>query len=446
MRLSFQLAIPLLLATSSAWAQEAVVEGQGYPVSEGAVLHVNAGVEAGVDSNVFYSDGVIDPGVVAAPILRIVGNAAISSEHNKPDGNKNSVLSVDDADSTITGEPIDLDKPKPDWDFRFALRLGYNQYIGFGHASPQVDINYSISQQSNLSGGLDAHVESNPEGQVSFFVDNNLVRDNRPRNFVSTGQLSRWNNQFQGGARYRPGNGALDFSLRYENMLDRFDGKNVMPNAQLANRLNHLLRAKAEWQFLPITRFFFDGSFGLFGPLGAASQKASSLPLRLRLGIATLITEATSLRAHVGFGKGFYSAGQDFTMALYGGEFGWRYSPVGRFTIAFEYDFRDSINANFYRDYALVAKVDHQIEQVLLDFGVQGRLRGYRGVFASIGPPSRDDLILGVRAKAHYLTRDWLAFNAEFDAVVDTTGYRDANGDDPSYTRIEFTLGAVAAY
>lgn len=447
MRLSTTLAIILLFSASTAWAQNDVVEGPGYAVGEGALLHLNGGVEAGVDSNVFYADGAVEPGVVAAPILRVMGSAAIASEYNKPKGNKESVLSVEDANSTITGAPVEIDRPKPDWDFRVALELGYNQYIGVGHSAPRIDVNYAISQQSNLNGIFDVHVQSNPEGQLSFFVDNNLVRDNRPRNFVSTGLLGRWNNDFQIGAKYSPFGGALNFALRYENLIDRFDSRVVVPNAQIANRINHLLRATAAWQFLPITRFFFDGSYGFFGPLGANFQeKVSSTPLRLQVGIATLITETTSVRAHAGFGKGFYSAGPDFTMALFGGEFGWRYSPVGRLTIAYEYDFRDSINANFYRDHALVAKVDHQIQRILIDFGAQLRLRGYRGVFASVGPPNRDDLIIGARAKAHYLTRDWLSFNAMLDIAVDSTGYRDFTGDDPSFTRVEFILGANAAY
>ena len=446
MRLSVKLAIPILLASSPAWAQEAIVEGQGYPVGEGSVVHVNGGVEAGVDSNVFYSDGALDPGIVAAPILRVLADVAIASEYNKRVGDADSTLSVEDAGSTITGEPVDVDQPSPNWDFRFGLALNYNQYLGVGH---DVETDYGISEQSNLSGGLDAHVVSNPHGQLSFFLDDHLLRDNRPRNFVSSGRLARWNNQFQLGARFRPGAGALDFSLRYENFIDRFDENVPPPNAQIANRMNHRLRAKAEWQFLPITRFFFDGSFGYFGPLGATAIKPTSLPLRLQLGVATLITETTSVRAHAGFGKGFYSAGPDFTMAIFGAEFGWRYSPVGRLTLAYEYDFKDSINANYYADHALVAKVDHQIERVLLDFAVQGRLRGYRGVLSAPGfmnPPNRDDLIFGVRARAHYLTRDWLAFNAIFDMAVDSTSYSDSAGDNPGYTRVEFVLGATAAY
>lgn len=430
----------VMLTSAPAWAQDTIVEGQGIALGEGTVLHTNVEVEGGMDSNVFYSDA----SPVVAPILRLVANAAVASQHNQG-GKKGDLPSVDDEERTITGTDIEAEDVAPDWDFRLGVRAGYDQYIGVGYTTVTND---STSEQSNLSGGADVHVVRNPQGTLSFFVDDNLVRDTRPRNFISYGDLNRWNNHFQIGARYRPGGGALDFSLRYENELDRFDDKPDAVDATLANRMNHLLRLRAEWQFLPITRFFFDGSFGLFGPLGGQSAKVSSMPLRLQLGVASLITERTTARAHVGFAKGFYSAGPEFMMAVFGGELGLRYSPVGRFTIAYEYDFHDSINANFYRDHAIVGKVDHQFARFLLDVGAQLRLRGYRGVLVPMAGPAggaRDDLIIALHAKVHYLTRDWLAFTGALQFVSDNTAYV-YMGDNPSYTRAEVIFGALAAF
>lgn len=442
MRFSTTLILTLVLSGGTVFAQDAIVEGKGYTIGEGTVLHTNVGVESGIDSNVFY----MESNTVVAPILRVIAAAAIASEHNQDGGRENTTPSGEDEKLTVTGEERDTEVVHPVWDFRLGLQLGYDQYLGFGHAEA---VDFDINQQSNLHGSLDAHVIRNPKGTFSYFLDNRLVRDTRPRNFISAGNLNRWTNQLALGGHWRPGRGALDFSLRYENLLDRFDNKEEAVGAALANRLNHLLKARAEWQFLPITRFFFEGSLGLFGPLGANSEKVGSLPLRLRLGVASLVTEATSVRAHVGFGKGFYSAGQDFTMAIFGGEFGLRYSPVGRFTIAYEYDFHDSINSNFYRDHAILGKLDHQFGRFLLDASVQFRIRGYRGVFASVGLPSRDDVIVGTQAKVHYLTRDWLAFTALANFVLDATSYRSMSGgvvDDPSYARAEFLVGADAAF
>src|SRR5690606_23205816 len=126
---------------------------------------------------------------------------------------------------------------------------------------------------------------------------------------------------------------------------------------------HHLARGRAEWQFLPVTRFFLDASWGYTGPLNSAACeliKRSSRPLRIRLGAATALSELTSLRAHLGYGKGFYQAREDdcgemstpdFSNVLLGAELGYRYSPLGRMSITYEYDFQDSIEANYYRDH-----------------------------------------------------------------------------------------------
>lgn len=423
---AFTAAALLLLFAAPAHAQEAVVEGAGVEIGENTVLHPSVGVETGVISNIFYEDINQD----TAPVLRLLARFAIASAQNRPEGLvKPPTAAIEDP----TGAPDDIERAAPTLDFRMSGHLTYDQYV-----HPDIE----VTEQSSLSGGLDLHLLAWPQGTVSFFVDDRTERDTRPRNFESIGNLNRWINHLQLGTRWQPGRGALDLSLRYENLVDYFESS----GSSFANRMNHLLRGRAEWQFLPITRLFLDASYGFYGPLAGMSEKPSSTPLRVQLGIASAITERTSVRSHIGFGKGFYAVGPDFTNVLFGAEVGWRYSPLGRVTAAYQYGFDDSINANFYRDHALVARVDQQLAMFLLNATAELRLRGYRGVFASIGPPTRDDLIMRVRARAHYLYRDWLAFTGELDMVSDATNYIDALGDDPSYNRFELVIGGVAAF
>ena len=434
--------VVLVIAHAPAAAQEAVVEGPGYEIAEGTVLHPSVGMETGVVSNVFYEAS----GGRTAPVLRLRGSFAIASQGNEPPGEDILLLDPDEV-GDVEGK-----RRAPTLDFRLSGYLEREQYLVANGDEPA---GYRVSQQSNFHGGLDAHLMTMPQGDTSLFVDDELVRITGPRSYESAGSLNRVINHLSAGARFRPGNGALEFRGQYENTVDVFESS----ASSFANRIQHLLRGQAAWRFLPVTRFFFDGSIGYFGPLsdvGGATggcesgglQKCRSIPLRLQLGAASAITQVTTVRAHAGFGKGFYQAGQDFTNALFGAELGMRYSPMGRFTVSYDYGFEDSVQANFYRDHTLAARVDHQIDLILVKAGMDLRLRGYRGIPQALGPPSRDDLILRVFGKGHYLYRDWLAFTAELDVVVDQTSYRYnyMNLDDPSYQRILFQLGAVAAF
>jgi hypothetical protein len=174
---------------------------------------------------------------------------------------------------------------------------------------------------------------------------------------------------------------------------------------------------------------------------------ASSNPLRVRLGAATNLIPRITLRSYVGYGRGFYSAGEDFNNVLFGAEFGYRYTPFGRFTVSYSYDFHDSINANFYRDHAILGKLDQQLGLFLIGAKLGLRLRGYRGVPMSIGGTTvRDDVIVQAGADAAYMYRDWLAFTADFNLLMDETDFRSVDGDDPSFTRTELTAGVRAAF
>lgn len=424
----------LLPGARPAAAQESFVEGAGYEITEGTVLHPSVGIETGIVSNVFYEES----GGRTSPVVRVRAGASIASAHNQPE-----------SDLDLPAEP-ERDggsaPPAPDLDFRLSGYLAREQYL---HSA------YQVTYQSELYGGLDLHLETKPRGPLSFVLDNELMRVTSPQSYETGRSLNRDINRLRAGVRVRPGNGALEVLGRYENTLDYFEAG----ESAFASRLHHLVRGRLGWQLLPLTRFYFDASLGVFGPLQSAHPELlqrSSMPLRLRLGAASAITELTTARAHLGFGKGFYEAGQDFTMAILGAELGLRYSPVGRFTVSYTYDFKDSVVGNFYRDHALVARVDQQIDRVLIKAGLDLRLRGYRGIRAAFGAPSRDDLILRLSAKGHYFYRDWLGFTAELVLTSDQTDYianlveaetaRVITTDNPGYRRLLFQVGAVAAF
>ncbi len=421
-------AVALLLALgSSAAAQDAVVEGPGYKVGEGSVLHLLLGAQSGVVSNVFYEE---DSGRTAGLIhlQTSLDLATLPPERlGETDG-------LGEADGNPPTAP-------PKAEFRLGLGLDYREYLS---TAPKV------RAQRDL--GVDFHgtYEGNPAGKLGFIIDDQFIRAIAPRNFESPESLDRDINHATAGIIYRPGGGALEIGGRFENIVDVFESS----QSSFANRMHNLIGLRAEWQFLPITRFSFDGSFGFFGGLGAASTKVSSLPLRLQLGVATLITQQFSVRARAGFGKGWYAEGPDFTGALVAAELGIRYSPVGRVLLSYQHDYKDSINANFYGEHQARLALNQQIQRVLVTAGIEGRLRTYEGIPMEVVPvgmdTTRTDIIFAVTAAARYVIRDRYSLTGDYRLSSVQTDFRyvadNVPSEDPSFVRHELMFGARAAF
>lgn len=434
MRLPSTIAAVILIGLSAtAQAQESIVEGSGYRVGEATYLHPRAGLEAGYISNVFY----MAENSIGAPVLKLLADFVIASEAREHD--------TSPPGFGVDAEEPDAKRVLPKVRFRAGMNIAREQYL---HERG------TVSEQSNFSGGAHGDVTFNPDGMVSFNVRDRFVRHTRPVNLEDTRNLNRLVNHARLALDFKPGGRALTAGLRYENTIDVFESD----ESSFADRIQHLIGLNAGWQYLPVTKFSFDASIGFFGQLGDTSlpdgstYKRSSMPLRVQLGGSTAITEMTTVEAHLGFGKGFYSAAQDFTNVIGGVRGGWRYSPLGRATLAYQYGFTDSVNANFFRDHAVIAKLDQQLQLLLLSASLGLHLRGYRGVPTGLGgPSSRDDLILVTKVSAQYLYRDWLAFTGDLIGMVDQTDYRyapDPTGTvyDPSFNRWEVWLGSVAAF
>ncbi len=408
------LSAPLLSATAN--AQDAIVSGPGYKVSEGTVVHPTASAETGFVSNVFYQED----NEVASPLLRLTGRLAFAS--------------ADIAEEDAEGAP-GAGAP-PTFDFSAGLRMTYEEYL--------TSRNSTIAQR-NLGLGADIALTVFPQRKVSFQFSDNFIRTNRPTNFESNKLLSRDVNHLRAAAVIKGNESSLKTTLRFENTLDFFEST----GSSFADRQQTLLGGRLDWQFLPITRFYFDASFGINSAIGNGTH-SSSTPLRLILGADSAITESTTVRVHTGFVDGFYAAGASYLNAAYGAEFGLRYSPVGRITVGYNHDFTDSINANFYEDHSFELKIDQQIQRVLVGAKAQAILRGYEGISMDVGGGStRSDFILSLGADAQYVVKEWLALSADYTTQVVATEFRsfvDGQQDDPSYTRHTFMIGATAAF
>lgn len=412
-----------LLATSAlAQPVTSIVEGGGVKVGEGTVVHPVLGVETGVVHNVFFED--TDP--ETAGLLRIIGELALGSL--PPERMQASEEEEDDL------------KNYGDLAFRAELSAQYEEYLSS---------NDKIQAQRDLQLAALARGIVNPRNALQFAFSDEFRRVARPVNFESSGNVDRDINRLVLEVRYRPRGRTLWGSFGYSNAIDYFEDD----DQQFANRMQHTLFVNGSWQWLPVTRIYAGSSLGIFRPLGEDSTRTPSLPLRVFAGIATALTVKTSVNARVGFAKGFYESGPDFTSVEALLQFAYRFSPRSTFGVLYEHVYNDSINANYYRDHAVKLRVDHAVDRFAFAASGDFRIRRYSGVLAEAmaTETERDDLIFQGSLGAIYNFQNWIAATADYNLLTDQTDFvympdPTAPPDDPSYTRHVFMVGVRAAY
>lgn len=422
-----------LLATGgAAHAQStdpSVVEGAGYPVSEGAVIHPVLGAEVGMISNVFYEESDSKP--YTTGIFRLVAEASLASKDPEPAPELDPLL---DPTEEAAAEPA-----AQKIQFRAGGRIDYTEYL-----APAAYVRAQRTLGANLKGRLVVA----PEGKFKFTADEHFRRDTRPTNFESVDSNNRIANNLGLAVTYQPGGRQIGVSLGWDNQIDYFEDS----DSRFANRMINSLRARADWQWLPYTRFYADFNWGFIGgfasdTLNGMQYKRSAMPIRGGVGVATSITELITVKAHAGWGYASYSGGTGYNLPVLGVEAGYRYMPTGRFTVGYDWDHRDSINADYYTDHAIVGRVDHQFGTRIIGHATGDiRFRSYRGISPQIGAPSRDDVLFAIGAGATYVLKDWMGIVANWRSEVDQTSYMtNVAADDPSYSRHEITVGVRAA-
>jgi hypothetical protein len=417
----------LLALSGVASAQEAdlAVEGPGYPVGEGTVIHPVLGAELGFTDNVFYEDSDAN----ASGLLRLIAEASIASKDPEPPS----------PDEVVDPEAPPPEPPHQSMQFRAGGMLMYYEYL----SGEEV-----VRSQRNLAADLHGNIIVNPQGAIAFEAYDRFIRDTRPTNFESFSDTNRDSNNLGLGLKYQPGGRQITAALKWENFIDYFEDA----DQRFANRMINTIRARGEWTFFPYSKAYLDLSYGFIGSFGSSggmgTPKRSAQPIRAGLGVATAITEVFTVKANAGWAYAAYDGGASYNSPVLGGEVGFRYSPMGRFIVEYAWEKKDSVNADFYSEHYLGGRVDQQLSRFVLTGTGGVRWRTYEGIPMDIGPSTRDDLIFAVGARLQYAFKDWMAVVVDYKTEVDQTEYRTIfdGMDDPSFVRTEITAGVRAAF
>jgi len=411
-------------------AQEvtSAVEGPGFEVSENTVFHPVLGIDIGGTNNVFYRSSNFN----GSGLLRLIAEGSLASKKVEAPG---------PAEAWVGGDDEQVAEPAPRAiEFRAGGALAYTEYLSGDSV---------IRSQRNLGADLGANLVVFPQGTAAFKLDERFIRYTAPTNFLSDEDTDRITNAIGLGLYYQPGGRTMRGSIRFENQIDVFE-----EDAQrFDNRMINAILASYEWEFFPYSKVYADFSYSFITGLGDSGAiptlKQDAQPIRGGAGIATSITELFTVKAYFGWAHASYENGPSYNTPVLGAEVGYRYSPLGRAVVAYAWDHRDSLNAQFYSDHGFTLRVDQQIDRFIASAGAEVHLRTYHGIPMEIGPPTRSDVIVAGLIRANYVFKDWIAAVATFRAETDQTDYRSDFGgdlDNPSYSRFELTGGVRTAF
>lgn len=404
----------------NAVAADSSVEGHGIRVGEGTVLHPVLGMETGYVSNVFYTDS--NP--QGAGILRLLAQISAGS-----------VSGARLAPNAVGGDNNAGDDVA--FTYRASLRASYDFMLSG---------NNDVTGTGGLGLGATLRGIANPAGRWSFGFSEDFTRLIRAANYETNANTDRDINTLGLNLLYHPNDSAFGGYLYYQNTIDLFE-----TSAQsFADRLQHRFGVHPTWKWLPQTTIFADVSLGIFTGI-ANSRKVTSLPLTTVAGINTLLSLKTTFNLQAGYTNGFYSSGPSYSAPTIDASLGYRYSPLGRVTLTYDWMYQDSVNANYYRDHTVRLWLQQLVVPFIFEIQPELHFREYQGVNTLItgAPPTRDDVIFSLITGVHYNLRDWAAATLNYRFTDVSTDYRYTSGGvtstNPSYARHEVLLGVRVA-
>jgi hypothetical protein len=405
-RLALIIAVGALVSARRAVAQETTIGYQGLPhkatgetqtgiaLSDGVLLHVGAGAEAGYDSNVFYSNSTDPGGVLGSGILRFTAFGELT---NTPRGGAKST------------------------EFSYDARVGltYRRYTSTNPAiTPYRD---AFMPTAGLSLGGNS-------GQWTFGFTDNFVRLEDPPYAgaaIGSSPISRDDNLASVQAQFAPGGGRITGTLRYNNILDHFESGSGF---EYADSLQHQLVLDLSWKWLPKTAVFFQASQSYITYLSSDTKgKTKSYPLRIFIGLRGLITQKLSAVVSLGYVNAFYASGATNT-GIFGStyaEASATYMPtqLSRVTVGFREDVVDSVIASFYYDTSAYASYVQQFAGRFA-FDLSGRL-SHQNYEALLFDPThhRSDNIASAGATLDYFIRNWVYAGVGYSFLGDFSDY-----------------------
>jgi hypothetical protein len=272
----------------------------GLKLGDEAILHASLFADVGYDTNVFYGNST---GSKPAAVLHIGPRLEITNAER--DG------------SIPQGTYYDL-----------SAGVDWRKYL-----TSESD----VTQQDALNPTASGIVEFSSSQVMSLLLGDTFVRYQLPP--YSIGEpITRDQNMATASLKYAPGGGRLRFTLRYTNLIDKYEG-----SYDIGSNMGNEFVLDAGWRFLPKTSLYVQVAQGVVNYFNAG--RVASYPLRTLAGLRGLLTEKLSLNVAAGYSNAFYSSGD--TPSGFGNvgivtEVNYAINLLSRMGIGYRHDFANS--------------------------------------------------------------------------------------------------------
>lgn len=367
-------------------AKAAQGQTTGVQISDGVLMHVGIGAEAGYDSNVFYKE--TDP--VGSPIVRVLPWLELTN------GTRTGVVP--------SGVYFDLN-----------LSMVYREYLSNDE---------DIRRQRAFMPGATGLVEFSSGQSLSLSLADTFVRLEDPPYVENDLPIVRNMNMAAAQLRWAPGGGRLQGLLRYTNTYDKFDTTAL----NHADSMAHDLMLDLSWRWLPKTAIFVRASQGYITYLNdsAAGVKYDSYPLRLLLGIRGLVTRKVSVNLAVGYANAFYSGDRAVSPTTGGfagslsatAEINYRPSVLNSISLGYRHEFQNSIVGNFFYVDAAYLWFQQQIAgRVGANLSAKYEHRRFQ-LPSTMGPTTRTDDFIQGGAAVDYHISSWFFTGVGYSVMM----------------------------
>jgi hypothetical protein len=340
---------------------------------------------------------------------------------------------------------ITLSFPSSKVSFELSGKVGYDYYFGID--------NERTSDLSTVSGDADMRLGFNPDGRVSFFIEDNFSRTGDPRYTSLAGRFDRTNNETKAHLQIKPGGGALMFDVAYGFFIDWFDETTV--DSAAMSSYAHRIYFSGKWKFLPKTAVTVDFDSDLRRYPNSYSWGGDNVgvnAIRATVGLLGQITPTVNMTVKMGYGDTLLSdsyGGDDYRSVIGQAEVAYRsgttfisagyvrsFQPV----VMFVYFGQDRVYARYRQQLAGKFTVTADLSFSWMTYGT-----AIQQETADQGDRS-DGLVFG-GLSFNYHIQDWAEVGLAYDVQARFSGWSQAQGHGGvDYNKHIFTLHAGVDY